>query len=174
MIGLKRGVVKLVSYQKSWSKEFNKEKVKLEKVLGKNAVSIKHCGSTSIPGMKSKPIIDVYVGVKTVKREGKKCERILDKLPGYYPRNATFPKRDRFVIAKGNETKRTHYIHVVRYKGTVWNKTLFFRDYLRKNKGASKKYSDLKQQLFRKHSQDRRIYTGNKSKFVKSILNKMK
>ncbi len=174
MIGLKRGIVKLTPYQKEWAKEFQNEKLRLEEILGNNALIIEHCGSTSIVGMKAKPVIDVLVGVKTVKKEGRKCEKILDDLANYFSRNAAFPKKDRFVVAKGNDVSRTHYIHIVKYNGAIWKKTLFFRDYLRTHDKAAQEYSDLKDDLHKKHPNERRTYTKNKSVFVRGILKKMK
>lgn len=174
MIGLKRGVVKLSPYQKNWVKDFQKEKIELEKLLGKNVISVEHCGSTSIEGMSAKPIIDVLVGVKTIKREGNKCNKILDSLSTYFSRDKAFPKKDRFVVAKGNDVSRTHYIHIVRYKGSIWRKTLFFRDYLRSHQKSAQEYAKLKDDLHKKHPDERRTYTKNKSEFVKEILKKMK
>lgn len=164
MIGLKRGIVELTPYRKEWVVEFEKEKKELEKI-----VSIEHCGSTAIPGIKAKPVIDVLVGVKTVKREGKYCNNKLDKLKGYYSRNKYFSKKDRFVVAKGNEETRTHYIHIVKYKGAIWNKLINFRDYLIKNKKAAQKYSKLKEELSKAHPDERRAYTEKKTKFIKKL-----
>lgn len=170
MIGLKRGIVKLTPYKKEWTLEFEKEKKKLEKILGDKVISIEHCGSTAIPGIKAKPIIDVLVGVRTVKREGKFCNNKLDKLKGYYSRNKYFPKKDRFIVAKGNQQTRTHYIHIVKYKSAIWNRLIDFRDKLRSNKKFAEKYSKLKEELFKAHPDERRIYTEKKSNFIKSVL----
>lgn len=170
MIGLKRRIVKLTPYKKEWSLEFEKERKKLEKIIGDKVISIEHCGSTAIPGIKAKPVIDVLVGVKTVKKEGKSCDDELDKQKGYYSRNKYFPKKDRFVVAKGNQDTRTHYIHIVKYKGAIWNKLIDFRDKLRNNKKLAEKYSKLKEELFKVHPDDRRAYTEKKSKFIKSVL----
>jgi len=174
MIGLKRGIVKLSPYQKSWVKDFQKEKVELEKILGNNIISIEHCGSTSIEAMSAKPIIDVLVGVKTVKGEGKRCNKILNSLTNYFSRDKEFPKKDRFVVAKGDEVSRTHYIHIVKYNSAIWKRTLFFRDYLRAHPLSAKKYEELKKDLHKKYSNERRVYTKNKTEFVKEILKKMK
>jgi GrpB-like predicted nucleotidyltransferase (UPF0157 family) len=170
MLGLKRGTVNLVSYKKEWVNEFEKEKKNLERILGDTIISIEHCGSTAIPGLKAKPIIDVLVGVKTVKKEGEYCNAKLDRVKGYYSRNKYFPKKDRFVVAKGNAKVRTHYIHIVRYKGGIWNKLLRFRDYLKKDKKAMTQYLVLKEKLSLAHPDERRLYTKKKSDFIKKVL----
>lgn len=170
MIGLQRGKVKLIPYKKEWAVEFEKEKLRLEKILGDKAISIEHCGSTAVPGIKAKPVIDIMVGVKTIKREGEFCNNKLDKITGYYSRNKYFSKKDRFVVAKGNEQTRTHYIHIVKHKGAIWSRLINFRDKLRKNKNLAQKYSKLKEDLFKAHPDERRVYTEKKSNFIKSIL----
>lgn len=170
MIGLTRGKVVLVPHRKEWGDAFLKEKKNLKKILGDHVVAIEHCGSTAIPGIKAKPVIDVLVGVKTVKKEGEKCATLLDNTKGYYSRNKYFPKKDRFVVAKGNEAMRTHYIHIVRYKGTIWNNLFRFRDILKTNKVLAREYSTLKEKLERAHPDERRVYTQKKSVFVRKVL----
>jgi len=170
MIGLKRGKVALVPYTKEWVTAFEKEKEKLQKILGDHVISIEHCGSTAIPGIKAKPIIDVLVGVKTVKREGKYCSDVLDALPGYYARNKYFPKKDRFVVAKGNQETRNHYIHIVRHHGAIWNRMIHFRDYLRSNKKVAQNYSKLKEDLSKAHPDERVAYTKKKTSFIKQHM----
>jgi len=171
MIGLKRGIVKLTSYKKEWPVEFKKEKKRIEDLLGDKIIAIEHCGSTAVPNLDAKPVIDILVGVKTIKREGEYCNNRLDKLKGYCSRKKYFPKKNRFVVAKGNDKTRTHYIHIVRYKGIIWKKLIMFRDCLRNNKSALDKYSKLKKNLSNSHPDERKIYTQKKSKFIKDILN---
>lgn len=169
MIGLQRGKVKLVPYSKDWKVEFEKEKKKLEKILGENVISIEHIGSTSIPGMTAKPIIDVMIGVHNVKKAGTQCAKILDKLPKYFYRPFKYNER---VVAKGDDFARTHYIHIVRHRGRMWNKQILFRDYLINHKKYSKKYADLKKYLSKKHGGIRKQYTKDKTIFIKDVLNR--
>ena len=170
MIGLKQGIVKLFPYSKDWAIEFEREKKRLH-ILNGNFISIEHIGSTSIPGIKAKPVIDVVIGVKSVKREGRKCVKILNKSPGYYERPKHFPKT-RFFVTKGNENRQTHYVHIVRYKGDIWNSLLLFRDYLRRHKDVLKQYEQLKLALAVQYGGNRAIYTKKKSKFINNTLKK--
>lgn len=171
MIGLKRGIVKLAPYDKAWPKEFEQEKKKLVNVLGSNVVSIEHVGSTSIPGLVAKPIIDVLIGVKTIKKQGKSCIKVLSKKAGYYERQKYFPKI-RFLVAKGDEDKRTYYIHIVKYGGGIWKRSIAFRDYLRKHDNVTKKYAELKKELASQYGDSRVSYTAKKSKFIKDVIKK--
>lgn len=171
MIGLKRGIVKLAPYDKSWVREFEKEKEKLGFLLRSNFIAIEHAGSTAIPEIKAKPVIDIMVGVKSIKKEGKKCLNILKNETGYYERPKYFPKT-RFLVAKGDESKRTHYIHIVKYKGGIWNRSILFRDYLRSHRRELVNYQRLKENLALKHGEDRGLYTKKKSRFIKGIIRK--
>ncbi|MDD2935484.1 MAG: GrpB family protein [Candidatus Pacebacteria bacterium] len=173
-LGLKRGIVKLNYFNPVWIKEYKKEEKFLKMVLGDNIVSIEHFGSTSIEGMPSKPIIDILVGVKSVKNEGRVCLNILKKFPKYFQREKYFSPKNRLLIAKGNDKNRTHYIHIVRYNGRVWKDRLFFRDYLRKDKIKFDQYQRLKEVLSENNLNDRKKYTLAKNKFVKEIIKKQK
>ena len=171
MIGLKKGIVTLVPYDKTWPREFQKEKKKLKAILGDNLIAIEHCGSTAIPGVSAKPIIDILIGVKTLKKEGGRCARLLGAVYNYYKRHSYSPSI-RFLVVKGSESKRTHYVHIIRYKGDIWNRALLFRDYLREHKKDAQTYAKLKTVLSKKHGDDRGVYTEKKTKFIKRILRK--
>lgn len=170
MVGLKRKTVKLSPYSKKWVLEFEKEKRNLQKILCDKVVCIEHCGSTAVPGLKAKPVIDVLVGVKTVKKEGRYCSNKLNKLKQYHLRNNYFSPKNRLIVAKGNQQVRTHYIHIVRYKGAIWNRLIKFRDILRNNKKLRLEYQRLKEDLSKAHPGERKVYTKKKSDFIKRVL----
>lgn len=173
MIGLKRGVVKLVPYNKNWINFFNSEKKILEKNLSGNSIFIEHAGSTAIPGLSAKPIIDIWVGAKAVKTF-KKIVPNLEKSGYSQVKNSKAPNVH-LVFAKGSELKgTTHYLHLVKYKGKIWNDTLFFRDWLRLHKNSAKKYAALKLNLSKKYPNNRMAYIRGKSNFILSITRKAK
>lgn len=171
MIGLKRGTVKLVSYNPKWKTSFEREKKRIQKALGNLAISIEHVGSTAIPELSAKPIIDIAIIVKSIKSPGK-LVRILESL-GY-----EFKKDDdvlgRLFFTKGPESKRTHYIHVVKFKGKEWKKLTLFRDYLLSHKQAIQKCSGLKNKLAKDYALDRKSYTSGKNEFIRDIIKKAK
>ncbi|MCX6741019.1 MAG: GrpB family protein [Candidatus Parcubacteria bacterium] len=168
MIGLKRGIVKLTPHQKQWGIYFIKEKKRLQKSLGQKVIAIEHIGSTAIKNISAKPIIDIAVGIKKLK-DGRQLIRSLEKL-GYHYRPLAGLKNQRLFFAKGPESNRTHYLHLVKYNGQTWKKHLFFRDKLNSNKKIAKQYSALKKQLAKKFSQDRQSYTAKKHGFIQSVL----
>ena len=170
MIGLKRGTVKLSPYHAKWPQEFEKKKKNLQKIIGDLVIVIEHCGSTAIPGMIAKPIIDIIVGINVLSA-GRQITTLM-KDAGYdFPKLGNHTKR-KFFFAKGPEEKRTHYIHVVRYQGREWEKTIFFRDYLQSHPAAAQRYTKLKIKLAKKYPKDRAEYTKAKAVYIKTILQK--
>jgi|SRR3989344_1956815 len=171
MLGLKRGTVKLVSYDRNWSKEFERERSRLLNILGGNVISIEHIGSTAIPRLRAKPLIDILVGVKTIKKEGKKCLNLMSKKRGYHNRPKYFPKH-RFLLAKGDGYTVTHYLHIVKYKGRAWNRSILFRDYLTSHKDEARRYVNLKESLASKYRNNRDMYTKSKMSYIDSVVAK--
>jgi GrpB-like predicted nucleotidyltransferase (UPF0157 family) len=163
-IGLKRGVVKLVPHNNSWKKLFEKERKNLKNILGKDAVEIEHIGSTAIPRISAKPVIDVLVGLSSMKNTNKYV-KILEKF-GYFYRPKFGHKRQHLTFAKGNESSRTHYIHLVKHRGVIWKRDLGFRNYLQTHPSRAKQYDELKKKLEKKFPNDRRNYTKSKSEFI--------
>lgn len=169
-IGLKRGTVKVVPYRKKWGEEFEKERSRILEVCGDKVIAVEHIGSTSVPGLSSKPIIDIAVGIKRLK-DAEKLLKPLKKL-GY-----NFYKKfqqQRLFVAKGPDGKRTHYLHIMRYKGAKWESDQLFINYLRTHPKEVKRYGKLKEKLAKRHSNDRQGYSDGKNAFIKSIIAKAK
>ncbi len=165
MIGLKRGSVKLAPSQKEWSIEFEREERRLKEVLGHRVVDIQHIGSTSVPGLTAKPIIDISIGIKRF-GDTKYLLKPMKRLGyGFYK---NFQKQTLF--AKGTDARRTHYVHVMRYKGAKWTADMLFRDYLREHPQRARQYGLLKTNLARQFPNDRGEYTNGKNTFIKETL----
>ena len=169
IIGLQRKKVKLFSYKPEWEKLYKKEEKLLRNAIGKYAEDIQHVGSTSIPGVKAKPIIDIIIGVKQLKI-GEKCIKPLEELGYEYKHDAGI--RGRHFFAKGSEKNRTHYVHTVKLNGRFWKNCILFRDYLRKHKRAVKEYNELKDKLAEKYKDDRDKNTAKKDSFIQGIIKK--
>lgn len=169
MIGLKRGTVKLLPHNKKWKSLFEKEKKLLQRTFGKTIISIEHIGSTAIPGIPAKPIIDMNVAVESleVARDMKeKFEKLRYKYRPFKPGHTKEDLKDQELYVKGPEAKRTHHAHVTVYGSNYWNNDLIFRNYLRKNPTRAKQYARLKKVLASKHAGDRGTYTKSKAKFI--------
>lgn len=167
MIGLKRGTVKLAPYNPKWKENFGKEKQRLQKSLGDLVIGIEHVGSTAIPGMFAKPVIDIAIIVKSIKSHSQLI-KILERLGYEYKRDDDVPGR--LFFTKGPENKRTHYIHVVKLKSKQRKNLILFRDYLLKSKEAVCQYNELKKKLAKIYAQDRKSYTSGKDKFIKTLI----
>lgn len=165
MIGLKRGTVKLVSYKKSWADEFEKEKKRILNKLGNRIVDVQHIGSTSVSGLYAKPIIDISVGVRRLK-DASKLKKDLNSLG--YKFDRVFQQQ--IFFAKGPDKKRTHYLHLMRYKGSKWMTDILFCDYLRGHKSSVRQYNELKKKLAKDFSNNRQKYSDAKDKFIKETI----
>jgi GrpB-like predicted nucleotidyltransferase (UPF0157 family) len=168
MLGLSNKKVILVEYDEMWKEEYIREEQKLKKILRKFDIHYEHVGSTSVPGMISKPIIDVAIGVPDINT----CYQVKDMLidAGYYFREHA-GDMDRLFITKGNENCRTHNIHIEIYGGDSWNNHILFKQQLISNPDYAKEYSRLKKILAQKYENNRLEYTKSKDEFIKGVLN---
>lgn len=173
MIGLKRGTVKLVPHNSKWAVLFEEEKQLLKKTFGDTILAIEHIGSTAIPGIPAKPIIDINIGVKSleVTRDMKeKFEKLGYEHRPFVPGKTKDDLKWQELYVRGPEAKRTHYVHVSVFGGSYWKNDLLFRDFLRKNPERAKQYAELKKQLAEKYSDNRATYTENKEQFINETL----
>ena len=170
--------ISIVPYCLSWPKMFRDEANFLRKKLPHDLIKrIEHFGSTAVPGLYAKPVIDILVEVTSL---GKTKEEIVpimknegyeyfwrpafgDNMPPYY---AWFIKRD----SKG---KRTHHIHMVEEDSELWDR-IYFRDYLKEFPQTAERYNKLKIELSKKYSKDRVKYTEGKSEFIIKTTKKAK
>ncbi|WP_434655313.1 GrpB family protein [Thermoanaerobacterium thermosaccharolyticum] len=166
-LGLKRGVVKIAPFCDVWKQYFEEEKELLYKLLGTDAVDIQHIGSTAVPGLSAKPIIDIMVGVKAL-NDGLKHVETLEKQGYEFRGEAGIPGR--LFFAKGSPEFRTHHLHMVEYKSDFWINHLLFRDYLIQHSDTAKEYERVKMGLAQKYEFDREAYTEGKSEFIQEVL----
>jgi GrpB-like predicted nucleotidyltransferase (UPF0157 family)/broad-specificity NMP kinase len=173
MIGLKRGTVKLASHNPKWKELFKEEKRLLKRTFGDVVIAIEHIGSTAIPGIPAKPIIDMDVGVKSLKiarNMKEKFEKLGYKHRPFMPGRTKEELKWQELYVKGSEEKRTFHAHVTVYGNDYWKNDLLFCAYLRKNPARAKQYAKLKQALVKKYGKDRRKYTKNKEQFIRETL----
>ncbi|MBE5106540.1 GrpB family protein [Bacillus thuringiensis] len=167
MLGLPYGKVFLVPWTEEWKFEFIKEKQLIEEQIGEHILAIHHIGSTSIPYLSAKPIIDIAIELKDFKSV-LKCIPMLEQLHYTY-RKDVLPER--YYFNKGEP--RTHQIHMYEQRNTHLIEQLSFRDYLRNNKTARMQYKQLKIQLSQANPNDKHKYAEEKTSFIKCILDKV-
>lgn len=167
-LGLQRGKVKLVPYDPEWAIIFNGEKTKLKEVLGADLLDAEHIGSTSIPGMDAKPILDLMVAVEQVDDYSRYVVP-LERL-GYAFRRDERNDQEHVLFVKGPEELRTHYLKLTTLSSRFWQEHILFRDYLINHPERAAEYKQLKHDLLEKHGGERPNYTEDKVTFIKETL----
>lgn len=163
--GLAHGLVILADPAPEWASLYAQEAARIGAALGPAVVAIEHYGSTSIPGIKSKPIIDLLVGVPRL--DDALNHIVAMEALGYdYAAHAGVPDHHIF----GKSAARTHLAHFVEHEGQSWGECLRFRDRLRADAELARAYESLKVELAARHPQDRAAYTAGKTAFVTSVL----
>lgn len=159
----------IVDYSPQWTSDFESEAAHLKDIFKDAIFSIHHIGSTSIPGMKAKPIIDILITTDNL-------EKIDDfdaqmEHQGYVVGGEFGLPRRRF-FCKGNQDHCLIHIHVYELSNPVIQKYILFRDYLIAHPNEVKDYEALKIELAEKYPHNRTLYTQNKSIFIEKILTK--
>ncbi len=170
--------VSIESYNPRWPALFAEEKAHLLACLPQELIKrIEHFGSTAIPGMPAKPIVDILVEVSDLEETKQQIAPILeaqgydyfwrpsfgDDIPPYY---AWFIKRD-------ESGGRTHHIHMVEGHFDHWDR-LLFRDYLIEHPAIAKEYGALKQKISQAHRDNRVGYTEAKTEFIVEVTKRAK
>ena len=139
-----------------------------EETIGDYIEDIQHVGSTSIPGMSAKPILDIAIAVKDFE-EARICIEPLCKMGYTFKGENDIPRRHYFL--KG-EPCTTHHIHMLEKDNEEWEKLILFRDYLRSNQNTAEEYKELKRNLLQRLRGDRKAYQAAKSDFVEAVIRK--
>lgn len=168
MIGLKRHTVQVVEHDPGWAALFARECIALKRTLGSLASDVQQVGSTAVPGLPAKPIIDIAVAV-----------RALDVIPdiirnltaiGYRYRGDGGKDGGHLFVREPLPDIRTVHTHVVEKSDPQWTEYLLFRDILLKDPDLRKKYADLKTALAAQFPNDRKAYTDGKADFIQGVL----
>ena len=163
--GLTHGTVQLAEWTPRWTELFTEEAARLRAALGDLAVAIEHYGSTSVPGLLAKPLLDILVGGPEA-TDAAPYVVALAPLGYDYAAHAGVPEH----LVFGRGAARTHLVHVVRHGGDAWQRGLTFRDALRADPTLREKYAKLKRELALTYGAERGRYTAGKSAFVEHVL----
>ena len=165
MHGLKRGKVKLQKDHDKWSDIFKEEKIRLKNTLGN--LEIYHIGSTAIPGLTAKPIIDILVGVY----KEHDLDALIPKLESLdYQYKGEEGVKGRYFFVKGPENKRLFYLHAFPVDDVEYQRILKFRDKLRSDASLRDEYESLKIKLANLYPDERKKYTSGKNEFIKKVV----
>lgn len=133
--------------------------------LKQEVADIQHIGSTAVPGLSAKPIIDILIAVNQL-AAAEEYSIHLQKIGYeyvYYAENI-----DRLFFRKG--TPRTHHVHIVEYGSWTYWRHILFRDYLLVHPETAQRYEQLKREIAIKFKTDRNAYTNSKTEFIQSIV----
>jgi len=140
MLGMKHNLNFLVDYDPLWESAFLDEKERIAKSLGSVAKGVEHYGSTAVPGMRAKPILDILVGVSSIE-DWEKCKGSLEGLGYDFAANAGVSGH--YIFGRGRDsTECTHLVHIVDLLGEEWRISLALRDALRMDPALRFSYSE--------------------------------
>lgn len=157
--------VEVSSPRKEWSLMFQEECGKLKNTFGNLVVNIYHIGSTAIPNIKAKPVIDIMIEVINID-EVDKFNHQMEQL-GYITFGENGIPNRRF-FSKGGDN-RTHHIHIFEQGNSEITRHIVFRDYMIAHPEEAQKYSQLKQNLADKYPTNIEMYIEGKNDYIKSI-----
>jgi GrpB-like predicted nucleotidyltransferase (UPF0157 family) len=159
--------VHVVSYDESWPSRFEQERMILDRVIENWIVgTIEHVGSTAVPGLAAKPVIDIMVGVDSLDASRAAIPILSEIEYCYFPYHADLMHW----FCKPSPSFRTHHLHLVPFRSRLWVERLVFRDYLRRHADDVAEYAELKLRLAQQHHFDREAYTEAKTPFVERIV----
>ncbi len=162
--------IAIVPYNPAWPRMFEQEKNHLLNCLPNDLIRrIKHYGSTAIPNMSAKPIVDILVEVTSLEETKKRIVPVLEAQGYDYFWRPTWgddiPPFYAWFIKRNSKRERTHHIHMVEKDFEHWDR-LLFRDYLIERPDLAKEYQTLKLNLAHDYPNDRAAYTKGKTEFI--------
>jgi len=168
MLGLNRYEVRVVDYDPAWKSEYCLLADQIRSVTSPLELELEHIGSTSVPGLPAKPIIDV--GILLHRRD--QFDDLVAALVsiGLIYRGDKGPNGGQLFISESGQEFRTHHIHAYFVGDSEWDNYLTFRDRLRASSPLRNRYGSLKRKLASQFSDDRFAYSEAKSEFVNHVL----
>ncbi|MGA1979111.1 MAG: GrpB family protein [Sedimentisphaerales bacterium] len=172
-----REEISIVPYDPNWPHLFQLEKEHLLGCLPKELIRrIEHFGSTAVPGLSAKPIIDILVEVTSIEQTKEIIAPVLESQGyEYFWRPSLFkgPAFYAWFIKRNSAGVRTHHIHMIEYPFEQWDE-LLFREYLIEHPETAAEYQALKLRLAKTYPNDREAYTKAKTDFIIRITTEAK
>jgi GrpB-like predicted nucleotidyltransferase (UPF0157 family) len=161
--------VEVVPYDASWPSKFAAEASLLEGLLAPwLAGAIEHIGSTAVPGLPAKPVIDIMAPVHSLQASRPAIQALAAAGAGYL--HHPYKAQEMHWFCKPSPHLRTHHLHLVPLASPLWHRQLRFRDALRQNPALAAQYAELKRALAQQFRFDREAYTQAKAPFIDRVL----
>lgn len=161
--------LRVIDYQLDWPALYAQVATELRSVVAGPGIRLEHVGSTAVPGLCAKPVLDIALGVGDLAQVEARIPALaglgFTYRPGY---ESEIPDRRYFVRPEG-PLPRVH-LHAVLLGGTLWRQHLAFRDALRDDPALAQSYAALKRQLALVHATDKAAYTEAKAPFIRQVL----
>jgi GrpB-like predicted nucleotidyltransferase (UPF0157 family) len=159
--------IRIEPYDSSWPARFEEERPAVADAIGDWVVGgIHHVGSTAVPGLDAKPVIDILVGVSDLP-SSRACIAPLSRIGYLY---APYRASEMHWFCKPDPARRTHHLHLVPTGSRRFREELAFRDHLRSHAEAAAEYAALKRTLAARFERDREGYTAAKEEFIRAVL----
>jgi len=168
---MKQASVQLSEYNPEWPSQFDDEKEFLMGILDQWFYgSVEHIGSTSVPGLVAKPVIDIMFGVNSLNESRPAINVLVKNGYEYFP----YKKDVMHWFCKPSDAFRTHHLHLIPYRSPLWQERIKFREILCSNQLIANEYSALKKELAARLREDREAYTEEKWPFIQRVLERAK
>ncbi len=156
----------IVRYDPSWPLRFAVERARLQGALGRSALAIEHVGSTAVPGLSSRPILDIAIALPGLATAAEAVAR----LQGIgYERDPLGDLEDRFLMRREDGPTRAFHAALTAFGTRSWRRMLWFRDRLRADRALARDYEELKQRLVAQLP-DPQAYAAAKEGFIRQLL----
>lgn len=161
--------IQMAPYDSNWPAQFEEARESLRRVFPPSLAVIEHVGSTAVPGLGAKPVIDIMVGVPQLSAVESRIAALENLGYQYVPEyEAQLP--DRRYFRKPRQRPRTHHLHAVVRGSEFWIRHIVFREFLRTHPQAAREYYSLKCDLARLYGHNRTAYTEGKTEFIEWCL----
>jgi GrpB-like predicted nucleotidyltransferase (UPF0157 family) len=154
--------VELVEHDPSWPELYEEERRRLVGVFDGHVLGIEHIGSTAVPGLCAKPVVDILVGLQELELTDEQIEAMAELGYAYLGEHG-LPGRLFF-----RKDPRTHHVHVVEHGGEHWERQLVFREALRTDPEELRRYDEFKRRLAAE-GHPREVYTELKTPFIRAV-----
>jgi GrpB-like predicted nucleotidyltransferase (UPF0157 family) len=162
-------IIKMIDYNSQWPEQFEQEKRLIFEKLGNTVIELFHIGSTAVPGLAAKPVIDMLLGVEKVPPSPDTIEALQTLEYNYL---GEFGVPNRHFCRKG--MPMTHHLHIVTWGTQQWENRILFRDFLRTHPKAAQQYEQLKRQSAMRFPHDRAAYTNSKTDLITELMEQAK
>ncbi len=157
--------IALAPWSPRWARAFATERRRLLSRFADRLLEIRHVGSTAVPGLSAKPVIDLIAGVRSMDA----ANALVEPLCGFgywFQAEGNAPFQDRRWLFRQCDGHRTHHLHLVVWRGRAWNERVAFCETLRRDPALRARYEALKQSLADAHNDDRDSYNAGKQGFI--------